>query len=76
MCHSSITHDAYLLLPRAQDFGKEIKSNAEDTAEQTESAYQAAKPEDDDEKPPTNEYRSTELKNSNEKYTPKSDPKK
>lgn len=63
-------------LSRTQDFGKEIDSNAEGTSEKTESAYQAANPEDDKEKPPTEEYRSTKLKNSDEKYTPKSDPKK
>ena len=57
-----------------QDLGDEIKENAKDTAGQTEEAYQHAKP--DNEKPPTEQYRSTELKNSKEKYTPKSDPKK
>ena len=59
-----------------QEFGDELKSNAEDTAEKTEAAFQATNPEDEQEKPPTETYRSTELKNSKEKYTPKSDPKK
>ncbi|KAL3150813.1 hypothetical protein ABBQ32_000573 [Trebouxia sp. C0010 RCD-2024] len=58
----------------AKDFGDEIKDNAEGTAEKVEEGYQHAKP--DNEKPPTEQYRSTELKNSKEKYTPKSDPKK
>lgn len=57
-----------------QDFGDEIKDNAEGTAGKVEEAYKEAKP--DNEKPPTEQYRSTELKNSKEKYTPKSDPKK
>ncbi|KAL3137625.1 hypothetical protein ABBQ38_004902 [Trebouxia sp. C0009 RCD-2024] len=58
----------------AKDFGDEIKDNAEGTAEKVEEGYKHAKP--DNEKPPTEQYRSTELKNSKEKYTPKSDPKK
>ena len=68
--------DAQLSLPHSQDFGDEIKGNAEGSAEKVEDAYQHAKAEDDDEKPPTDQYRSTELKNSDNKYTPKSDPKK
>lgn len=59
-----------------QDFGDEVKSNAEGTAKKTEAAYKDANPEESDEKPPTDQYRSTELKNSDNKYTPKSDPKK
>ena len=59
-----------------QDFGKAIQSNAEDTAEKTEKAYQSENPGDAPDKPDKSEYRSEQLKNSDEKYTPKSDPKK
>lgn len=77
--HSS-TFDCVKLVERfplpPQEFGDEIKSNSESTAEKTEGAYQQPNPEENEEKPPTETYRSTELKNSKEKYTPKSDPKK
>ena len=58
-----------------QDFGDEVKGNAEGSAEKVEDAYKQANPEDG-EKTPSDQYRSTELKDSKEKYTPKSDPKK
>ena len=64
-----------LLSPPPQDFGDEVKGNAEGSAEKVEDAYKQANPEDG-EKNSTDQYRSTELKNSKEKYTPKSDPKK
>ena len=73
-CSSQFCRPTFVVLP--QNLGDEIKSNAESTAEKTEDAYQQANPEDNEEKPPTETYRSTELKNSKEKYTPKSDPKK
>lgn len=63
----------FALLP--QDFGDEVKGNAEGTAEKVEDGYKQANPEDG-EKNTSDQYRSTELKNSKEKYTPKSDPKK
>lgn len=46
-----------------QEFENELKSNAEDTAEQTESAYRSPNPEDEEDKPPTETYRSTKMKN-------------
>lgn len=60
----------------SQEFGDEIKGNAEGSKEKVEDAYQQANPEEGKEKPPTDQYRSTELKKSDNKYTPKSDPKK
>lgn len=56
-----------------QDFGDAISKNAEDTAEKTEQGYKEIKP---DNKNPTDKYRSTDILKSDEKYTPKSDPKK
>ena len=69
-------HFRFALLSLSQDFGDEIKGNSEDTADKVESAYKETNPEDNADKNPTEEYRSTELKNSNEKYTHKSDPNK
>ena len=66
---------AQLASPPSQDFGDEVKGNAEGSAEKVEDAYKQANPEEG-EKTPSDQYRSTELKNSKEKYTPKSDPKK
>ncbi|KAA6426439.1 MAG: UDP-Glycosyltransferase glycogen phosphorylase [Trebouxia sp. A1-2] len=75
MAENPISKAAKDVQQKAEDFGDEIKGNAEDTADKVESAYKDTNPEEG-EKNPTEEYRSTELKNSNEKYTPKSDPKK
>lgn len=75
LSYADLAHVANLLSPHVQDLGKELKSNAKDTAEGTENAYRDANPEEG-EKTPKETYRSTELKNSDNKYTPKSDPKK
>ena len=58
----------------SQDFGDAIQSNAEDTAEATEAAYQEPNPVGQDEEQPTDTYRATQLKDSDRKYAPKSDP--
>ena len=58
-----------------QDLGDEVKGNAEGSAEKVEDAYKQANPADG-EKNSSDQYRSTDVKNSKEKYTPKSDPKK
>lgn len=59
-----------------QDFNEAITANAEDTAEATEEGYQAPNLDVDpnEDEAQHEEYRSTQLKNSNRKYAPKSDP--
>ncbi|DBB04299.1 TPA: hypothetical protein ACH3X1_012796 [Trebouxia sp. C0004] len=76
MAENPIGKAAKDLQQKAKDFGDEVKGNADDSAEKVESAYKETNPEDNEKENPTEEYRSTKLKNSNEKYTPKSDPKK
>lgn len=71
---------ANLQLPQAasqgescvQDFKENIEDNAKDTAEAREKGFQAPNPGEDD-KQPTEEYRSTKLGKSSQKYAPKSE---
>ena len=63
------------LLHCLQEFNDELESNAVDTAEAREEAYQAPNyDEGEDDVNPTETYRSTQLKNSSQRYSPKSDP--
>lgn len=59
-----------------QDFNNELESNAKDTAQAREEGYQAPNYTEGEEEEARNteEYRSTKLKNSSQKYSPKSDP--